>query len=165
MARAAGESACPASESFSEDRELRRDDRPQGGNRDQSGDPCDRVVDSGRDPGVGFVGVGENGRGQGRNRARETEGKDEQCREQLGDVVHVHVQAEHQDHFQRRDERANPMDGRGPKSVGENRPSAGGGNITTVEGSIARPALQRRVTGDLLEIEHEQKERDPQTAV
>jgi hypothetical protein len=51
-------------------RELRRDHRADGGNPEQAGRACDRIVDPRGDPGVLLVGVGEHRRGQRRDGRR-----------------------------------------------------------------------------------------------
>ena len=57
-----------------------RDEDADERDADQAGDAGDRVVDRGRDPGVGLVGVGEHGGGERGDRHRQTQREEEQGR-------------------------------------------------------------------------------------
>ena len=66
--------------------ERARDDDTDDRDTDQPGDTGDRVVDRGRDPRVGLVGIGEHGGGERGDRHRETDGEDEHRGKEIGEV-------------------------------------------------------------------------------
>ena len=142
--------------------ELRGDDRAERRDPEQPGRARDRVVDARGDAGVLLVGVGEHRRGQRRHGRRQPDREHEQRGQQLGQVVGVGADAQHQQQAHgRRAARPPPMNQRGAVAVRQ-RARALGEHEHHHRGRERRePGLERAVAGDLLEEQHEVEEQRP----